>query len=304
MVRINLKLGGDEVPSRFGNAYVWLLWLIIAILSGILTYNPIYLAILLSITIILSIVLNVNWISSLKTGLLFGTLPLIFNTFFVHLGSHVIVNIPRFIPIYGINIPILFISGNITAEAVLFGFIMMLLLIDMVMVFSIFNSVTIPDSLLNILPSSFGKSSLITAIGMRFTSTIQDDINSIKDAQLSRGLNLNKGNLIQKIKSRISLVNPTVINSLERSFNLAESMASRGYTGKRTKYYTERWLHYDFLNIFILIFILVTLFFLKFSGVLEYWPYTVLELPKLNTLMVISLILLMSPVIGNKNANN
>ena len=285
------------------NTYVWILWMMAAMLTGILTYNPIYLSMLLLITVVISMALNIDWTRPLKVGFFFGVLPLIFNIFFVHIGNHVIMDIPLSVSLYNIAIPVLFISGPITLEAVLFGFIMMLLLIDMVMIFSIFNSVTTPDSILNIMPKAFSQSALVTAIGMRFTSTIKDDINSIRDAQLSRGLNLNKGNLIQKIKSRISIINPTIINSLERSFNLAESMASRGYTGRRTRYYKERWSLYDFFNIFVLLLVLAIVFSLKFGGSLEYWPYTSLELPRFNIMVVISSLLLVLPSIG-KNEDN
>ena len=59
------------------------------------------------------------------------------------------------------------------------------------------------------------------------------------DAQRSRGLELDKGSFLNKIRNYIPILLPLIINSIRRSLELAEAMESRafGSTQDRTNLY-------------------------------------------------------------------
>ena len=69
---------------------------------------------------------------------------------------------------------------------------------------------------------------------------LADEAQTIMDAQRSRGLELDKGNFVTRIKNYIPILLPLIINSIRRSLELAEAMESRafGATEDRTNLYT------------------------------------------------------------------
>jgi len=277
------------------NTHVWILWLTLTAAAIILTYNPLYLTTLFTLLIIISIKQEIDYKKYLKTTLFFALLPLLVNVFFVHRGNTILYTIPHKTNILSLSLPLLLISGPITLESIIFGLITTLLLANMLLAFGIFSEKTNPDSILRITPKTFFNTSLIVSIAMRFTPVISNDLQAIKDAQRSRGLNLKKGNLISKLIKHKALIVPSMVSSLERSFNLAESMAARGYTKNRTKYTTEKWSKTSYIVILSLLISLTILLYSKASGLLTYWPYDTLT-PTPHTLPIISLIMLTIPL--------
>ena len=67
----------------------------------------------------------------------------------------------------------------------------------------------------------------VTAV--RFIPVIMLDAFQIMDAQKSRGLELEKGNIINRIRNLVPIMVPLVVNSVIRSGELAEAMESRAY---------------------------------------------------------------------------
>ena len=107
--------------------------------------------------------------------------------------------------------------------------------------FSIFFLTTSPDKLSLALekariPFEFNFA-FITAI--RFVPVLADEAQSIMDAQRSRGLELDKGGFIKRIRKYIPILLPLIINSIRRSLELAEAMESRafGASSDRTNLY-------------------------------------------------------------------
>lgn len=110
--------------------------------------------------------------------------------------------------------------------------------------FSLFFLTTSPDKLSLALekariPFEFNFA-FITAI--RFVPVLADEAQSIMDAQRSRGLELDKGGLLSRIRKYIPILLPLIINSIKRSLELAEAMESRafGATRERTNLYELR----------------------------------------------------------------
>ncbi len=67
----------------------------------------------------------------------------------------------------------------------------------------------------------------VTAV--RFIPIMMLDTLQIMDAQKSRGLELEKGNLLKRVRNMIPILIPLVVNSVVRSGELAEAMESRAY---------------------------------------------------------------------------
>jgi energy-coupling factor transport system permease protein len=67
----------------------------------------------------------------------------------------------------------------------------------------------------------------VTAV--RFIPVMMLDTMQIMDAQKSRGLELEKGNIIRRIRNMVPVLIPLVVNSVIRSGELAEAMESRAY---------------------------------------------------------------------------
>ncbi len=67
----------------------------------------------------------------------------------------------------------------------------------------------------------------VTAV--RFVPVLLMDALQIMDAQKSRGLELEKGNPLRRIKNFGPILVPLVVNAVVRAGELAEAMESRGY---------------------------------------------------------------------------
>ncbi len=87
----------------------------------------------------------------------------------------------------------------------------------------------------------------VTAV--RFIPVVMLDTFQIMDAQKSRGLELEKGNLIARVRNMIPILIPLVVNSVIRSGELAEAMESRGYgsTPHPTSLYRMKLNWYDWV---------------------------------------------------------
>ena len=71
---------------------------------------------------------------------------------------------------------------------------------------------------------------------VRLVPTMAVDAQTVVDAQRSRGLELDKGNFIKRIRNYIPILIPLIISAIRRSVELAEALESRafGATEKRT----------------------------------------------------------------------
>jgi len=67
----------------------------------------------------------------------------------------------------------------------------------------------------------------VTAI--RFVPVLMLDTIMIMDAQKSRGLELEQGNVIKRVKNFVPILIPLIVNAIIRSGELAEAMESRAY---------------------------------------------------------------------------
>jgi energy-coupling factor transport system permease protein len=242
-----------------------------AISLAVLTYNPLYHILLLGALILLAQKHEIAVSKTLKAGVCFGMPILLINILLVHHGGHVITSIPKYISFLGQAIPLYGIAGPITWESIAAALIFMLILINTLLIFLVYNSVTSPDGILHIIPKAFSNSTLLVAIALRFTPTLTSDVRAITDAQRCRGLKMNEGGVLNRLSAAVSLIVPTIVNSLERSYSLAEALEARGYSRDRTTFYTESWTREDKMLIILYALSVFYLLVMRFTGSLSYW---------------------------------
>jgi len=213
--------------------------------------------------------------------------PLFVNVFIVHGGSHVLFTVPRELRIGIISIPTMVFAGNITAESSIMGVIMCLFLVNMLFAFQIFSKAVTYDSILRLLPSFLPNLSLTFSVALRFTPQVISDHHRIRDVQRSRGVRFDKARITEALRSHASTITPTVLSSLERAFNVAESMACRGYAGTRTRYKTTRWSSRDWLALTAYFTAFSLILYSKLIGSYDFWPYESLSVsvPNLTSLL-------------------
>lgn len=75
---------------------------------------------------------------------------------------------------------------------------------------------------------------------VRLVPTMAVDAQTVVDAQRSRGLELDKGNFVKRVRNYIPILIPLIISAIRRSVELAEALESRafGASEKRTAYVT------------------------------------------------------------------
>lgn len=91
---------------------------------------------------------------------------------------------------------------------------------------------------------------------VRLVPTMAIDAQTVVDAQRSRGLELDKGNFMKRIRNYIPILIPLIISAIRRSVELAEALESRafGATEKRTAIVTLKMRLPDYLVIIATIF--------------------------------------------------
>ena len=93
---------------------------------------------------------------------------------------------------------------------------------------------------------------------VRFVPVLAEEAQTIMDAQKARGLELEKGGLLKRIRNYVPVLIPLIVSAIRRSLELAEAMESRawGATKKRTNLYLLKLHRGDFVLLAIAICVL------------------------------------------------
>jgi len=151
-----------------------------------------------------------------------------------------------------------------------YSFAMTLRFIVLVESFSIFFLTTSPDHLGLALEQSHVPYEFCFAFttAVRFVPVLADEAQTIMDAQKARGLELERGNFIKRVRNYIPILIPLIVSAIRRSLELAEAMESRawGASEKRTNLYVLKLKRTDYSlalgSVLMLIFaVYVRLFF-------------------------------------------
>ncbi|MCW4022887.1 MAG: energy-coupling factor transporter transmembrane component T family protein [archaeon] len=127
--------------------------------------------------------------------------------------------------------------------------------------FSVFFLTTSPDHLGLALQQSHVPYEFCFAFttAIRFVPVLADEAQTIMDAQKARGLELEQGNLLKRIRNYIPILIPLIVNAIRRSLELAEAMESRawGANKNRTNLYSLKLKRSDYLLLVISVLMLV-----------------------------------------------
>ena len=163
-------------------------------------------------------------------------------------------------------IGIVWATGSVW-DAVISGVSMSIRFIALISIFSVFFLTTSPEDLTQSMvqmriPYDYA---LTFNMAMRFVPTLSREAQIIMDAQKSRGLEMEKGNLIQRIKNYIPVLIPLIISSFRRAELVADAMESRafGASKKRTSLYVLAMRNRDVLFILISVISFLLLLSLK-----------------------------------------
>lgn len=80
---------------------------------------------------------------------------------------------------------------------------------------------------------------LALAISLRFFPTFGGLIDSIKDAQRARGLELGKGGLLKRSRNYVAVLVPTIVSALRTADTLSLALQSRAYGARRDRTYLQ-----------------------------------------------------------------
>jgi len=257
------------------NPFIKLVWVAAIFVLSLVFNHPLYFLILFVSTLPLVIAARVwrEWASIMRFALYLCLAIIIINALVSSHGSHVLWQAPFRIPPLG--------APMITLEAVFFGLGMSLRLLTIISAFTILTFTVHPDDIMLAmiklkLPY---KSVMVTSLSTRFIPTLIDDVERISDVQRSRGLELDRGNLVQKIRSRTALIIPLLSNSLDRTVQIAEAMESRAFgSGDKRSFYKEIKLgRLDILALILGFLPLAHGIFIRWWGQGDYQYYPTLE---------------------------
>lgn len=191
-----------------------LAYCICSLLSVMMINNPLLLlAGLLVIAVVFHRAGSISgWLWYLKIFSLMVLVYILLNTIFSNQGTH---ELPLF--------------RWVTWEEMVFGASFAGKLILSLSVFVLFSLTVHPDRMLRVLQRRALRSAVALSIAFRLLPTVVKDTNNIYEAQVSRGISLDRGAWPVRWMKRIGLTGPLLSGSLERCATLAESMECRGF---------------------------------------------------------------------------
>jgi len=211
-----------------------LAWGLAILVLSLLFDHPCYLALLMIISIVVVGAAKVfkQWASAMKFGVWLSVSIIVINGLVSFQGSHMLLEAPFNIPTLG--------TPGISLEALVFGAVMALKLLVIISVFTLLNQAVHPDDIMAaMLKLKFPyKSVLVTTLTTRFVPCLIDDVSRISDGYRARGLQLDEGNFIRRLRNRGAITIPLLCNSLDRASQVAEAMEARGFGSgrKRSRY--------------------------------------------------------------------
>lgn len=100
---------------------------------------------------------------------------------------------------------------------------------------------------------------MMISIALRFIPTLIEETQRIMKAQASRGVDMDEGSLMEKVKAILSLIVPLFVSAFQRAEDLAYAMEARGYipNRERTRYKQLKMQSKDYFLLSCTIFVLI-----------------------------------------------
>ena len=278
------------------NPFCKLAWFAAVVILALIFFHPLHLMMLFLCT--LAVILGARvwreWTSLLAFFVVFSLALVFINAIVANEGDHVLWDTSIKLPALGVMV--------ITLEGIVYTLLMSLRLLVIISAFAIITFALHPDDLLmSLLRFRLPyKSVLVTTMATRFTPALLKDVATITDVQRSRGLELDKGNLMQRVRHYVAVIVPLLSNSLDRTVQVAEAMESRAFgSGSGRTFYKRITLsRIDYLTLAITLATLGFGIFLRCVGQGTYDPYQSLSDLSLTVfdwsmLLILTILLLM-----------
>lgn len=138
--------------------------------------------------------------------------------------------------------PLFFLNSNpVTREALLYGWVMGMLIAAALIWSRCFLLMMDTDRLLTVMSCLSPKVSLILSMALRYVPLLRRQARMAREAQAGLGL-IREENGLDRMKGAVRVFDGMVTWGLENGITLADSMSARGYgTGKRTRYVLYPW---------------------------------------------------------------
>jgi energy-coupling factor transport system permease protein len=236
-------------PIHRRDPRVKFLYVLVMFVAAVLFYQlPVLLVLfLLQIPFVLVAGVQKQWLRSLRGAAFLATFLFVFNLIFGYIY-------PSSVPLH--------------MSALEYAFSMSFRFLVLVESFSIFFLTTSPDHLSLALEQSHVPYEITFAFttAVRFVPVLAEEAQTIMDAQKARGLELEKGNFIKRIRNYIPILIPLIVSAIRRSLELAEAMESRGWgaSKKHTNLYVLKMRLGDLILIIISTALLITAIYVRF----------------------------------------
>lgn len=152
-------------------------------------------------------------------GALAGLGVLLLNPLVSHGGVTVLLTGPT-VPLLG---PL-----TVSAEAIAYGVAMMLRLLAVTGAFALYACLVDADALFRFVAPSSPSAAVVLALSVRLFPVMIRDAARISEAQRCRGQRLASGSWFARAKASLPVLDALVMSSLERAFDTAEALESRG----------------------------------------------------------------------------
>jgi energy-coupling factor transport system permease protein len=220
-VTVDLAL---PAPRKIGHPSVWLGWTACAVSVALLVRNPWCLAALALVAV------AVRWHAahqppSRATFLLLATLILTttaVNVIFSRAGETVL-----------LRLPLGWLGGPYTLEAVLFGLSAGIQIATVLLVMMVFGAVLTPADLLRRTPPGLDPVGVASTLALTFAPQAWRSYRELAEARQVRGL------AAHGVRETRASVEPLVILSLERAVGQAEALVARGWNAGRLRSHTR-----------------------------------------------------------------
>jgi len=169
---------------------------------------------------------------------------------------------------------------TLTGDTLIYSVTMALRFVVITSSFSMFFLTTSPDDLGLALEQAHIPYEFCFAFttAVRFVPVLAYEAQTIVDAQKARGLELEKGSILKRVRNYIPILIPLIVSAIRRSMEMAEAMESRafGAGNERTNLFILKMRSLDYIVISISLLILALGMLVRFftpyifSGVLRF----------------------------------
>ena len=150
-----------------------------------------------------------------------------------------------------------FLHPELIRDGVIFAFAMGFRLLAVCGISLLFLMTTSQDNFIRSLRGMRVPPAISFSLGyaLRSTTTLADDTSQIMDAQRSRGLELDRGNLVKNRNKLTALFVPVTVSLLKRSKTTSDAMLARGFRQSMpvSRYHSPEFGRHDLLMIGVLV---------------------------------------------------